>query len=66
MVYFISTIEKTLAKGLARLFRNNVWKLYGLFENIISDRGLQFVAGLIRELNRILGIESKLSTVFYS
>ena len=66
MVYFISTIEKTLAKGLARLFRNNVWKLYGLFENIISDRGLQFVAGLIRELNRILGIESKLSVVFYS
>jgi len=66
MVYFISTIEKTSAKGLARLFRNNVWKLYGLFENIILDRGLQFVAGLIRELNRILGIESKLSTVFYS
>ena len=66
MVYFISTIEKTLAKGLARLFRNNVWKLYGLFENIISDRGLQFVAGLIRELNRILEIESKLSIVFYS
>jgi len=24
MVHFISTIEKTLAKGLAKLFRNNV------------------------------------------
>ena len=24
IVYFISTTEKTLAKGLARLFRNNV------------------------------------------
>jgi len=65
MVHFIPTIEKTLAEGLARLFRDNVWKLHGLPESIISDRGPQFAAGLMRELNRILGIESKLSTVFH-
>jgi len=65
MVYFIPTTEKTLAEGLARLFRDNVWKLHGLLESIISDRGPQFVAGLIRELNKMLGIESKLSTAFY-
>jgi len=53
------------AEGLARLFRDNVWKLHGLPESIISDRGLQFTAGIMRELNRMLGIESKLSTVFY-
>jgi len=62
MVHFISTTEKTLAEGLARLFRDNVWKLHRLPESIISDRGPQFTAGLMRELNRILGIESKLST----
>jgi len=50
---------------LARLFRNNVWKLHGLSESIISDRGPQFVAGLMQELNRILGIESKLLTAFH-
>ena len=65
MVYFIPTTEKTLVKGLARLFRDNVWKLHGLPESIISDRGPQFAAGLMRELNRILGIESKLSTAFH-
>ena len=54
-----------MAEGLARLFRDNVWKLYGLPESIISDRGPQFVAGIIRELNRILRIESKLLTVFH-
>jgi len=58
-------MEKTLVEGLARLFRNNVWKLHGLPESIISDRGLQFVAGLMKELNKILGIKSKLSTVFH-
>jgi len=65
MVYFIPTTEKTLAEGLARLFRNNVWKLHGLPESIISDRGPQFVAGLMRELNEMLEIKSKLSTVFH-
>jgi len=65
MVHFILTIEKTLAEGLARLFRDNVWKLHGLPESIISDKGPQFIAGLIKKLNKILGIKSKLSTAFY-
>jgi len=30
MVYFIPTTEKMSAEGLARLFRNNMWKLHGL------------------------------------
>ena len=66
MVHFIPTMEKTLAEGLAKLFRDNVWELYGLPESIISDRGPQFVVGLMRELNRMLGIKSKLSTAFHS
>jgi len=40
MVHFIPTTEKTLAEGLARLFRDNVWKLHRLPESIVSDRGL--------------------------
>jgi len=65
MVYFIPTTEKTSAEGLARLFRDNVWKLHGLPESIILDRGPQFAAGLMRELNQMLGIESKISTAFH-
>jgi len=65
MVHFIPTTEKILAEGLTRLFKDNVWKLYRLPESIISDRGLQSTAGLMRELNRILEIKSKISMVFY-
>ena len=65
MIHFIPTTEKTLAKGLARLFRNNMWKLYGLPKSIISDRGPQFAAGLMQELNEMLGIKSKLSMAFH-
>ena len=66
MVHFIPTMEKTSAEGLARLFRDNVWKLHGLPESIILDRGPQFAAGLMQELNRMLGIKSKLSIAFHS
>jgi len=65
MVHFILTTKKMLAEGLARLFRDNVWKLHGLPESIISDRGPQFAAGLIKELNEMLEIKSKLLTAFY-
>jgi len=36
-----------------------------LLKSVISDREPQFAAGLIKELNKILEIEMKLSTAFY-
>ena len=65
MMHFVATTEGTSAEGLARLFRDNVWKLHGLPESIVSDRGPQFVAELTKELNRVLGIETRLSTAFH-
>ena len=65
MTYFVTTTEGTLAEGLARLFRDNVWKLYRLPESVISDRGPQFAAELMKKLNKMLEIETKLSTVFH-
>jgi len=65
MSHFVATTEKIMAKELARLFRDNVWKLHGLPESVISDRGLQFAAGLMKKLNKMLGIETKLSTAYY-
>ena len=65
MFHFVAMTEKTMAERLARLFRDNVWKLYGLLESVISDRGPQFVVELTRELNKMLGIETKLSIAYY-
>ena len=63
---FVATTEGTLAEGLARLFRDNVWKLHGLLESIVLDRGLHFAAEITKELNRMLGIETKPSTSYHS
>ena len=65
MVHLIPTMEKTSAKGLTRLFRDHVWKLHGLPESIISDRGAQFAVNLMKELNQMLEIKTKLLIVFY-
>ena len=65
MVHFVVTTEEILAEGLVRLTRDNVWKLYGLPKSMISDRGPQFVAKLTKELNKILGIKTKLLTSFH-
>ena len=65
MTYFVATIERTLAERLARLFRDNIWKLHGLPESIVLDREPQFAAELIKELNRMLKIETKLLTTFH-
>jgi len=65
MAYFVPTMEKTTAKELARLLRDNMWRLHGLPESIISDRGPQFAAGLMRKLNELLEIKTKLLAAFH-
>jgi len=65
MAHFVEMTEKTLAEKLVRLYRDNIWKLHGFPESIVSDRGPQFAAGLTKELNQMLGIKTKLSTAFH-
>jgi len=40
ITHFVAITKETLAEGLARLFRNNVWKLHGLLEIVVSDKEL--------------------------
>jgi len=40
--------------------------LHRLPESIISNREVQVAVGMIRELNNLLGIQTKLSTAYYS
>ena len=65
MLHFVATTEKMTVEGLARLFRDNVWKLHGLPESVISDRGPQFAAEMTKKLNKMLRIETKLSIAYH-
>ena len=66
MSHFVVTIEKIMAERLAKLFRNNIWKLHGLLKSVILDKGPQFMAGLMKELDKMFGIKTKLFMAYYS
>jgi len=63
--HIIPTSTATSARGLTALFRDHVWKLHGLPETALSDRGPQFAAEFMKELNEILGIKTKLSMAYH-
>jgi len=43
MLHFIAITEKITAESLARLFRNNIWKLYRLPESKLKIADLVFL-----------------------
>ena len=65
ITHFVLTTEKTSAEEVAKLFQDNIQKLYGLPESIIIDRRAQSIAGIIKELNSIMGIDTKLLTAYH-
>jgi len=65
MMHFIATMEEIMAEELARLFRDNVWRLHSLPKSMVLDRRPQFAAELTKELNRMLEIQMKLLTAFH-
>jgi len=40
IIHFVATMEETTAEGLAKLFRDNVWRLHSLPESVVSDKRL--------------------------
>lgn len=64
-IHIAPTTKEVDSLGLARLFRDHVWRNHGLPDQIISDRGPQFVSGFTKELNQLLGIQTSLSTAFH-
>jgi len=54
------------ARDAARMYYEGPYRIYGLPQEVISDRGPQFRADFTDELSRILGVKWKLSTAGHS
>ena len=58
--------NKTItAEQVANLLLENLYKRFGLPDEIISDRGPQFAAHAFRELLKLLNVTSKLSMAYH-
>lgn len=64
LVSIPTTVEVT-SMGVARLYRDHVWRHFGMPLEILSDRGPQFASSVMKELNRLLGIDTKLTTAYH-
>jgi len=65
MAHYIPTTTTVDSKGIAKLFFDNVFRLHGIPDSVVSDRGTQFVSEFIRALTSLIGIKQKVSTAFH-
>ena len=56
---------KTLMQGAGQLFLDNLYKRFGLLDEMLLDRGPQFAAMAFRELLKLLGIKSNLMMAYH-
>jgi transposase InsO family protein len=65
MIHFAPYSTMIDAEGLADLFLSNTFRLHGLPDTIVSDRGPQFASRVWKYLCNSLKIEPRLSTAFH-
>ena len=53
------------SEEIAKIYRDEIWKLHGVPRMILSDRGPQFTLKFMEEFTKVLGTKRKLSTVYH-
>ena len=62
MVHLVPSTKTVTAEGMARIFEENVFRLHGIPQDIVSDRDVRFQAQFWREFCTRLGIKLNMST----
>lgn len=65
MAHFIAVKKEITALEMAETLMKNVFKLHGLPDKVISDRGPQFTTQVIQEMYKKLDIVPALSTAYH-
>ena len=53
------------SEGIAKIYRDEIWKIHGVPKTILSDRGPQFASKFMEDLTKVLGTKRKLSTAYH-
>ena len=65
MIHLKATMTNVSLEGIAKIYRNVIWKLHGIPRKILSNRGLQFASKFMEELTRALGTRRQLLTAYH-
>jgi len=55
MICLKATTTNISSEGIAKIYRDDIWKLHGIPRKILSDRELQFASKLMEEFTKALG-----------
>ena len=65
MIRLTATKTDISSRGVAQIYRDEIWKLHGIPHKVLSDRGPQFASEFTKELFKGLGIERTMSTAYH-
>ena len=65
MIVLILMKDTLTAPQMAEHFRDHIWKRFGMPEQIISDRGTQYVAQFTKDLHRLTNTTTNISTAYH-
>jgi len=66
MIQLKATTTNISLEGIAKIYRDNIWKLHGVSKEILSNRGPQFALKFMEEFTKVLETKRQLSTVYHS
>jgi len=53
------------SEGIAKIYRDEIWKLYGVSKKILSDKDPQFASKTMEELTKALKTTRQLSMAYH-
>jgi len=65
MIRLKATMTNISSEGIAKIYRDKIWKLHGVPRMILSNRGPQFASKFMEEFTKILGTKRKLSMAYH-
>jgi len=66
MIRLKATTMNISSEGIAKIYRDKIWKLHGISRKILSNRGPQFTSKFMEELTKVLGTKRQLSMAYHS
>jgi len=65
MIRLKATTMNISLEGMAKIYRDEIWKLHGILRKILSNRGPQLTSKFMEELTKALETKRQVSTAYY-
>jgi len=65
MIRLKAMITNISSEGIAKVYRDKIWKIHRVPKTILSDQGLQFASKFMEDFTKVLGTKRRLSTAYH-